>query len=236
MSRFHVITIADTNLDAGMATFDWWKARVLHYINTAEIYDSGRGRQLNKNDKELFQKLYYTAPPLWPTKESSVDYFPPWNHENYTQSTWFKKINNFWRPPTTLGETSLLHPKLALICKQYTFPDARYLYWLETGIDVVFSGPVTYGPTEMVYQRMADAIVRHNLSLVEQRKPEADPKQTIEMNTDHCKKCLCFGTPENFHCTDCFYKSNNTRTIPPTFFTVDLEQITTITLEDVWDI
>ena len=143
MSNFHPLSIAETEFDASAFNFDWWKARVLHYIDTDPLFGwSNPSTQLQRKDRELFLKLYYTAYPLWPPKDPTGETFAPWNDWK-TKSSWFLRINNSWKPPTTLNHVRGVkqHPKLALYCIQYTVPDARFLYWIETGIDICTADP-----------------------------------------------------------------------------------------------
>jgi hypothetical protein len=37
------------------------------------------------------------------------------------------------------------HPKLALIFTEYTIHGASFLYWLETGIYIIYSPTIDYG-------------------------------------------------------------------------------------------
>jgi hypothetical protein len=94
------------------------------------------------------------------------------------------------------------HPKLALILTEYTIYDARFLYWLETGIDVCYPPNVDYGCGEQVYLKIADAIIQHSRTIENRERQEEEAQKTHEMENQakilkqkllehHCDGCLC---------------------------------------------
>lgn len=77
------------------------------------------------------------------------------------------------------------YPKLALIFTEYTIYGARFLYWLETGIDMSYSPNVDYGCGEQVYLKIADAIIEHNRTIENKERQEEEAQKINEIGNQN---------------------------------------------------
>ena len=111
-------------------------AKCLHFINFQDSHEPYFKRPLTLDECDLFK--IFMSKFIWDWKEISKHHFVPTPKHLFEKqhSTYFLRKNRLWKPPTSLTILAEDYPRYGRYCTQYTEHDARFLYFLETKVDV----------------------------------------------------------------------------------------------------
>ena len=116
-------------------------AKCLHLINFEDASEPYFKRPLTSSDRELFNIFMSNLMSDWKEIPNHHQVPTPSTNSQTRHSTFFLKKNNLWKPPTSLTILAEDYPRYGRYCMEYTEHDARFLYFVETTIDV-FHTPI----------------------------------------------------------------------------------------------
>ncbi len=111
-------------------------AKRLHIINFEDAPEPYFKRPLTSGDRELFHVFISNLMSDWKEIPNHHRVSTPSRISQTRHSTFFLKKNNLWKPPTSLTILAEDYPRYGRYCTEYTEHDARFLYFVETEIDV----------------------------------------------------------------------------------------------------
>jgi hypothetical protein len=116
-------------------------AKSLHLINFEDASEPYFKRPFTSSDRELFNVLISNLMSDWKEIPNHHQVPTPKTKSQTRHSTFFLKKNNLWKTPTSLTILAEDYPRYGRYCMEYTEHDARFLYFVETKIDV-FHTPI----------------------------------------------------------------------------------------------
>jgi hypothetical protein len=117
-------------------------AKCLHLINFEDASEPYFKRPLTSSDRELFNVfISHLLMSDWKEIPNHHQVPTPLTNSQTRHSTFFLKKNNLWKTPTSLTVLAEDYPRYGRYCTEYTEHDARFLYFVETKIDV-FHTPI----------------------------------------------------------------------------------------------
>ena len=116
-------------------------AKCLHRINFEDASEPYFKRPLTSSDRELFNIFMSNFMSDWKEIPNHHQVPTPSTNSQTRHSTFFLKKNNLWKTPTSLTILAEDYPRYGRYCMEYTEHDARFLYFVETTIDV-FHTPI----------------------------------------------------------------------------------------------
>lgn len=116
-------------------------ARCLHLINFQDAAEPFLKRPLQLEARKLFDIYMANFIKDWKEIPNHFKVPIPSKPSELHHSTYNLVKNNMWTPPTSLTILAEDHPRYGRYCTQYTEHDARFLYFVETAIDV-FHTPI----------------------------------------------------------------------------------------------
>ena len=116
-------------------------AKCLHLINFQDAAEPFLKRPLELEARELFEIYMSNFIEDWVEIPNHHKVPVPTKPSELLHSTYHLVKTNMWKPPTSLTILAEDYPRYGRYCTEYTQHDARFLYFVETAVDV-FHKPI----------------------------------------------------------------------------------------------